>query len=435
MSRTQSDVDAFENNDAVEEGFEIHGVERLHGCCLCDFNSTELLRIVKHVQSHSQEAPWDCWRCAHVLLGEDVDGELHDALCPDNLEPLTDGHPDDSDAFETTRPREEHKCTLCSFKSTFLSEVVNHIGQHVRKKKAVGEDPENIEGSKKHWDNAYACTECEFSCMNPVKLEKHMKDHSPNAEFKCRECSYEGASRLELQRHKRRVHGFLRPYECSLCSARFTRLDNLKTHVNIHTGERRFNCTKCLFSTPIKARLASHYNSHKDGNPKRGSGVCPVCRRCFTSYSQLEIHRKKHVLSPPFQCNSCGETFGSREDLFDHHTFHVDSVAMPCLFCDFKCFEDSTMHYHLGTVHGSEKPFQCDTCSSRFTSLVHWKRHQLVHTGVKPFKCDLCFARFSQAGNRKAHMLKIHNFFIPLPRNRSKSSLVGEEIVIIQESK
>uniref|UniRef100_A0A146LRD7 Zinc finger protein 605 n=1 Tax=Lygus hesperus TaxID=30085 RepID=A0A146LRD7_LYGHE len=436
MSPKPSDTDTVESDlellNAVEGGFDVRSVNRLYVCLLCDFDSTGLHDIVEHIQSHSRASPWDCWRCAHVMLGENgLNDEPHDPRCPDQLEDDSDGLLDDDlETIKNTGPNEEHKCTLCPYKSTLLYEVVNHISDHLRKKKEASDPLATVEESRRNWDNVYTCTECEFSCIHPKKLEKHMETHEPDAKFKCRECNQEVISRLELQRHKRRVHGFLRPFECTLCPAKFTRMDNLRAHVKTHTGEQLWSCTKCSFTSPNRARLVAHYDSHKDGHPIRSMGTCPACGRSFVSYQQLETHRRTHVLRPPYVCSTCGEILTSGEELFEHHSGHVDASATTCFFCDFKCFDGSTMNHHLGTAHGPEKPFECDTCNYRFSSKVHWTRHQLVHTGLKPYQCELCLARFSQAGNRKAHMLKIHKLFIPLARGRHR---IKDEMIVVRK--
>ena len=53
-------------------------------------------------------------------------------------------------------------------------------------------------------------------------------------------------------------------------------------------------------------------------------------------------------------------------------------------------------------IHTNEKPYECDVCEKRFTSICNLKKHMRIHTNEKPYECDVCEKRFTQSGHLKA---------------------------------
>ncbi|XP_039525773.1 zinc finger protein 480-like [Pimephales promelas] len=52
------------------------------------------------------------------------------------------------------------------------------------------------------------------------------------------------------------------PYHCSMCSRDFNRLENLKTHLRIHTGERPYSCSLCGVRFRHSGALTRHFRIH-----------------------------------------------------------------------------------------------------------------------------------------------------------------------------
>ena len=69
---------------------------------------------------------------------------------------------------------------------------------------------------------------------------------------------------------------------------------------------------------------------------------------------------------------------------------------------------------HLNIVHEKDKPrpFVCDTCKNRFSSIGSLHTHRLLHTARKSFKCEDCDYAAAQKGNLKAHRLRHHKNII-----------------------
>lgn len=70
-----------------------------------------------------------------------------------------------------------------------------------------------------------------------------------------------------------RSHAGIKPYECRICRAVFTRRHSLKYHMLIHQNQTRFTCTDC----GKKFRHPSHFKEHQ----RRHTGEAPFgCEDC-----------------------------------------------------------------------------------------------------------------------------------------------------------
>lgn len=66
----------------------------------------------------------------------------------------------------------------------------------------------------------------------------------------------------------------IRPYECRICEAVFTRQHSLNYHMLIHTNQTRFTCVDC----GRKFRHPSHFKEHR----RRHTGESPYeCSDCL----------------------------------------------------------------------------------------------------------------------------------------------------------
>ncbi|XP_034094994.1 zinc finger protein 135-like [Gymnodraco acuticeps] len=67
------------------------------------------------------------------------------------------------------------------------------------------------------------------------------------------------------------------PFRCTECNREFNRLENLKTHLRIHTGEMPYKCS--------------------------------VCSKCFRHSGALTRHFRIHTGEKPYICGQCGKSF------------------------------------------------------------------------------------------------------------------------------
>ncbi|KAJ2719388.1 hypothetical protein GGI07_005245 [Coemansia sp. Benny D115] len=58
-----------------------------------------------------------------------------------------------------------------------------------------------------------------------------------------------------------------KPFMCSLCSSRFGRLEHVKRHHLVHTGQRKYECPSCSKSFARKDNMVQHLRAHERKKP------------------------------------------------------------------------------------------------------------------------------------------------------------------------
>ena len=116
--------------------------------------------------------------------------------------------------------------------------------------------------SEKTTWHAQICYVCGTKYSDYRSLEYHIKTHDPDLS-KCDHCQMTFTQKDSLRSHIA-IHYHDGPaHKCALCQKSFRTAKYLKNHTNqVHTKERPFICDKCGFGAISKYELKTHMNIH-----------------------------------------------------------------------------------------------------------------------------------------------------------------------------
>lgn len=207
--------------------------------------------------------------------------------------------------------------------------------------------------------------------------------------------------------------------KCPKCDKVFDRAGKYESHTRVHTGEKPFQCDICLQCYSTKSNLTVHKKKHDSDTPfQTKEHKCPFCNKLHASKKTLAKHVKRfhpdHIQecltkrkSEGWKCAICLKTFTRRPHLQEHMILHSQERPFKCSFCDeyFKSRFARLKHqekFHLG-------PFPCEICGRQFNDSGNKKRHiECTHGGKRKWTCFICGKSVRERTTLKEHM-RIHS--------------------------
>ena len=113
-----------------------------------------------------------------------------------------------------------------------------------------------------------------YSCTTSTDIKKHIKTHSGERPFICKQCSYSCREATSLKRHMF-LHSGVKPFNCKRCKYSCTNSSNLKRHMRKHVAKlNEWSVKSCNeHRTFISWPKCSDANSHRCSFPKNNNKI------------------------------------------------------------------------------------------------------------------------------------------------------------------
>ena len=265
-------------------------------------------------------------------------------------------------------------------------------------------------------NDLYTCNICFKQLKNQQNLRRHLQIHTGEGRLACHVCNKEFRPD-QLKRHMK-AHTDIYQYECSECSKKFRWISSLNYHViRAHTTEGRRNtliCDLCNRCYPTRKSIVIHTVSHLGQRKYQ----CCVCDKQFFHQSNCRNHEMLHFSEPKLSCNHCAKSFKDNKNFQSHIKIHMGKEhSILCDICNKSFTQLGTLMTHVSKHLGLHKRYECEICYKLFNSKPSLRTHGRIHSGDKPFKCETCMRCFSVKSSLTRHV-RLHTGAMPYKRRR-----------------
>ena len=148
---------------------------------------------------------------------------------------------------------------------------------------------------------------------------------------------------------------------CPHCPYKASRSDNLKIHLNAHTGENKYNCPHCSYASTRSDHLKVHVKCHTGEKPYS----CPHCPYKAIQSSTLKSHIRTHTGERPYLCTHCSYSAARKDHLKIHLKKHsTNKKILECFQCNFKTSRSNLMKKHLKSHQKTDELKEELTCEN-----------------------------------------------------------------------
>lgn len=198
-------------------------------------------------------------------------------------------------------------------------------------------------------------------------------------------------------------------YSCLFCPKTFNLSKRFERHINTHTRETPYHCSKCSSSFQSQVKLSNHVKLHHP--TKRRSKAVPksagkINKKIFGFKSKVQPSRKP-LASKTNQPTTETTTETVKTDYCVAVKSKQGHPLFKCTFCKNVYTEKSNAYRHYKAHH---VPGECTLCRIKFPSQLLLNRHQLEkHPGVrKLYDCNICGNKYTESGNLHRHQKNSH---------------------------
>ena len=127
------------------------------------------------------------------------------------------------------------------------------------------------------------------------------------------------------------------PYLCGYCrTMSFANFDQFQVHVRRH---KRCCILQRSSKLTFPRKLLNYSNKikHEGIHTKEKPYQCSYCNKRFSRVSNKTRHERTHTKEKPYPCSYCDKSFSRVSHKTDHERTHTKEKPYPCSYCD-KCF-------------------------------------------------------------------------------------------------
>lgn len=198
------------------------------------------------------------------------------------------------------------------------------------------------------------------------------KEHITQNVHKSIEASSDKSKKSSITGSSDGIKKYKKP--CPICGVL---QQNLKQHMNVHSGAKKHVCKFCNKAFSQKGNLTCHLNIHTGNKPHK----CDQCDEAFGDPTALKMHKIKHSDEPKFQCDVCQATLKYRHSLQTHMRSHRNERRHACTYCEMAFVTSSSLKKHIRT-HTGDRPYKCTDCPKTFICAGHLHAHKKTHSST-----------------------------------------------------
>lgn len=165
-------------------------------------------------------------------------------------------------------------------------------------------------------------------------------------------------------------------YCCRVCKKGFSSSTNLRRHVRANHETGRFQCQTC----PVAFKRCDSLLRHR--RTAHADLQCTSCRKVFKNIDVKSAHACKGRSSNKLACTVCSKSFISRSNLNKHIRMTHGAIVFPCKECGKMFRHSDTLTLHTWKSH---QRFICPQCGSvQETANLLCKHMSSVHGKTVP---------------------------------------------------
>lgn len=252
--------------------------------------------------------------------------------------------------------------------------------------------------------------------------------------FICRICGRQCQRRANMEDHVR-SHAGIKPFHCQLCTGKFSRKQNLKSHLaKMHKlNEAKVKSLLQGVDSPgpaVNCRELRQYLKSAEVSDKSFNQVCGEKSNTHPEELSEGTKGNRHFSltsegNTDFKMDARGSSDSEdsqnrvENDEIKYGLGKQDGVVLKTTITDdrltcpkkgFKLVEDYGEFICMTPKEGNPtKVYQCKTCNYECVRRYTMRTHTWIHTGVKKYFCEICDNAFTRNTYLKVHLTRAHS--------------------------